>query len=500
MKGLNMNYFLDIEYVIIKTTRINVNIKMSSIKSKRFQSAKIIISESVMVLAVVVTVVVLAFVVSGYWLNADFEVERQGMLQISSVPTGAHISIDQETLSWLSVTNTSKVLSSGEHVITLTKDGYDTWTKTINITEGLLYRLHYPRLFLANRLAESVSDIGATNRIAVSPDRSRAVLINNTSEWSLMELNSESPRRSSIDISKLFPEIIVNDDTHIGFFSGEVIEASWDGIGAHLLLKIKKADTIEWVILDVDNPERSINLTKEFGADFDHIEIYDRSANNLLAVRNHNLHRINLSNKSISAVLVKNVIDFDHLGDEIFFSAQHDANLAETGQYYIGHLKGDNEIEDLKQFPSPAKIVVSKFYENTYITTLVENDVIMYRYDGKKSEENLRQTLSFSPDHIQVGHHGEFIIFSKDNTIATLDMEANLVREWKVDGETFGWLDNDMVYSIHDASLIVYDYDSLNRRELSHNVSAHYPVFITDDKWMYYVSDGTLTREWLIER
>ena len=473
----------------MKTTRINVNNKMNLKKSKRFQSAKIIISELIMVLVVAITVVVLAFIVSGYWLNADFEVERQGMLQI-----------DQESLSWLSVTNTSKVLSSGEHTILLTKDGYDTWSKTVNISEGLLYRLHYPRLFLLNRSAEPVLDIGATNRIVVSPDHTRAVLANNTSEWSLVELGSESLKQSMLDISNLFPGITVNEDTHKGLFSGEIINANWDSAGSHLLLKIKIADIVEWVILDVDNPDRSINISKEFGADFDHIEILDRSANHLLAIRNHNLHRIDLSNKSVSAVLVENIITFDHLGNEIIFSAQYDINSSEPEGYYIGSLKGDNEISELKQFAMPIKVVVNKFYEDTYITALSGNNVVIFQYDGKGCKENLHQTLSFSPDQIKVGYHGEFIIFSRDNTIATLDMESNSVREWATDGENFGWLDSDMIYSVHDASIIVYDYDGLNRRVLSHNVSMHYPVTITDDKWMYYVSDGVLIREWLVER
>ena len=100
-------------------------------RAKRRQSAKIIISETIMVLAVVITVTMLAFIVSGYWLNSDFKVERNGLLQISSVPTGADIYIDGDS-SWLQRTNTSKVLSSGEHSVKLTKDGYDSWQKTIN--------------------------------------------------------------------------------------------------------------------------------------------------------------------------------------------------------------------------------------------------------------------------------------------------------------------------------------------------------------------------------
>ena len=124
----------------------------------RRQNRRVIISEIIMVVAVIVTAGILALVVSGYWLNADFEVERQGMLQISSVPTGANVEVDGES-SWLQRTNTSKVVASGEHTIVLTKDGYDSWSKTVNVNEGLLYRLHYPRLFLLDRTAEDVYEV-----------------------------------------------------------------------------------------------------------------------------------------------------------------------------------------------------------------------------------------------------------------------------------------------------------------------------------------------------
>ncbi len=151
-------------------------------RAKRRQSAKIIISETIMVLAVVITVTILAFIVSGYWLNSDFKVERNGLLQISSVPTGADIYIDGDS-SWLQRTNISKVLSSGEHSVKLTKDGYDSWQKTINGSEGLLYRIHYPRLFLQNRTPESLLDITGTTLATTSPDHNSLILINNTTEF-----------------------------------------------------------------------------------------------------------------------------------------------------------------------------------------------------------------------------------------------------------------------------------------------------------------------------
>ena len=128
-----------------------------------------------------------------------------------------------------------------------------------------------------------------------------------------------------------------------------------------------------------------------------------------------------------------------------------------------------------------------------YITTLQNNQLSLY----KKVDFNHIQDyeLSFSPDNIKVGHNGECIAMHSGNQLATLDMETYSVREWHTDGENFGWLDNDMVYSVAQGELFVYDFDGLNRRMLAKNVSSYFPVTITDNKWLYYFSDGSLVRE-----
>lgn len=474
---------------------------MSSMKSKRLESIKIIVSESIMVLVVIVTVVVLAFVVSGYWLNSDFKVERQGMLQVSSIPTGASVSIDSEKPSWLFVTNTSKILSSGEHTIELTKAGYDTWSKTITISEGLLHRLHYPRLFLKERTSESVAAINNAITATVSPDRNRLVLINNTPEWTLVELDAETPKYTKIDISKLFPNLKTGDGAKRMAFLDEITVVDWNSDNSRFLFRGKTSEgSEEWVLLDVDNLEKSINITKEFGADFDSIKILNHSADTLLATRNSNLHKIDLSHKSVSSVLVKNVIDFDHLGNEVVFSAHlEDDDMHNNKQYYVGIFKiGDAEIKELKQSPFPLGVAISKFYDETYIATTFKNEVAVYQKNNNSYKEILNQSLNIEPIKIKVGHHGEFFVFSRDNNIATLDMESKTTREWQTEG-IFGWLDDDMIYSIKDSNLVIYDYDGFNRRELSSGVSSHFPVTITDDKWLYYVSDRSLVRELIVK-
>ena len=83
----------------------------------------------------------------------------------------------------------------------------------------------------------------------------------------------------------------------------------------------------------------------------------------------------------------------------------------------------------------------------------------------------------------------------KEGQVAIFDMEIMGLKEWQLDSPEYGWLDSNMLYSVKNGQLIVYDFDGLNRRELSNNVSALFPVTITDNKWLYYFSDNTLIRE-----
>ena len=464
-------------------------------RTKRRQSVKVIISEIIMVVTVILTVTILALLVSGYWLNADFTVERQGLLQISSIPDGATVSIDGIESSWLQRTNTSKILSSGEHTITLTKEDYDSWSKTINISEGLVYRIHYPRLFLNDRIPEDMLDTSGTTLASVSPDHSYLLLINNTTEWSLINLDSEKIEPTKLDISKLFSSVSLAADANKGLFTGEIVDISWDYDGNHALFQVKSNDTTEWVLLDVKDVKKSINLTRDFGGSFTEIQILDDSSNNLLAIQNGNLHKIDLPGKSLSTVLVENIINFDHYnGNEIIFSAKNTDSENSTKPYYIGLIKiGDDKITTLNQTSVPARVTLSKFYEDKYITTLEDNLVTLYKKDGFEKLSDFE--LSFTPNKMKVGHSGEFITMSLDNNIATLDMESTSIREWQPDNTNFGWIDNDMIYAINNNQLIVYDYDGLNRRVISTNVSSHFPAAITNNKWLYYFNNDSLVRE-----
>lgn len=457
-------------------------------KRAKRQSLRIIFSEFVMFLAVVSMVVVLGFVVSGYWINGDLKVERQGMLQINSIPTGLNITIDDELLRFQR-TNSSKILSSGEHTVLLSKEGYDTWTKTVTIREGLLYRLNYPYLFRQEREKEDVYDATGTTFATVSPNRNLILLVNKTTNWTLINLDSTTIKPIAVDISKAFSSVSLATGAASGLFTGEILATEWDNANEHILFKVKNGENIEWVLLNVRNAAKSVNLTREFASNFEDVRILDSSASNLLAMRNGNLHKVDVESRQISAILASGVIHYDYYDNEIIYSTEEKINLLKLG---------DEKATPIEELEAPATLLLSKFYEDKYITVIRDLEVIVYKKDDLT--EVARADLSFAPNYYKVGHDGDFIFLRNGSQLATFDMEALALKEWSPESEKFGWITNYMIYTVKNNELIVYDYDGLNRRSISTNVSAHFPVTITNNRWMYYFNDDGLVREWLIPR
>lgn len=447
----------------------------------RRQSLRVIASEVIMVITVIITVVILALLVSGYWLNSNFEVERQGMLQIHSTPTGANISVDGDS-PWFQRTNTSKVLPSGAHEVVLTKDGYDSWSKTVVVSEGLLYRVDYPRLFLLEREKSVFYDTAAVTFATISPDRNSILIVNNTTNWELLKLNSDEPNATPLDISKL---TAFTGATKEKLFTSEIISANWDSNCEHILFELRDATgATEWVLLDVKNPAKSINITREFAINFSELRIFDNSANNLIGVSDGTLRKIDVNGRQISAPIATGVEHYDFFESDIIYSTADAVYLTKLNR---------TDPPTLVANVGSARPYLSRFYDDKYITLITENSFSLLKKED--FSEVISSALSFSPTNIKIGQGGSFIFMQQDLDVTVLDMETLSVVNWTLDSPTYGWLDGNMVYTVSEGTLIVYDYDGLNRRELSHDVSSHFPVSITDNKWLYYFSDGAILRE-----
>ena len=113
-----------------------------------------------------------------------------------------------------------------------------------------------------------------------------------------------------------------------GLFTGKIISADWDSANEHVLFKVENGASYEWALINIKDPAKSVNLTREFATNFSNVKIFDNSASNLLVVRNGNLHKIDVGARQISAVLIENISDFDFYDSEIVFVSDDHVGLS----------------------------------------------------------------------------------------------------------------------------------------------------------------------------
>ncbi|MBR3368477.1 PEGA domain-containing protein [Candidatus Saccharibacteria bacterium] len=477
---------------------------VEAIKERRKKRAlKVFVTEGLMVLAVILLVVFTTLVAIGYNVKPgeDWTIERTGLVQIQTKPTGANITVDGETIfGW---TNMSRSMTEGEHEIILSRDGYDTWKKKISVMAGLYHRLDYPRLFLTEKKIETFEEIPEGYVFSFAKDGNIALLYSNEkTTWEIYEINNDKPKAKEFSVKDLFTPVLEGEVD-----SGVKIEA-WSGNSEKVLVSRNN----EWILLDVKRPEKSVNLSKKYGMKFSTVEIANDSANVLYAISDGGLRKIDVNDEKISSVLVQNVKMFDNLKLDLAYIGDDDGD----GEMEFGLLRDEEKIEAKikwnkpdsleidsekiknKEFLAPKHIKmmrISEYYGEYYLNLVSdENEWAVFRTEKMFDEDNRFDFVFYEkydeePRDLAVRGDGEIFVldFSDNKQIFDVEIE-NVVKI-----TTFlnaKWLDEHVIYDISsEGVLTVADFDRGNQRKMTENALPGAEVKISkNDKWMYFVS------------
>ncbi len=471
---------------------------MDKERKKRLQTVRLIITEILMVAAVVVTVIVLTFVAMGYNVDKNGELNQSGLAQIKSMPSGATVTIDDETL--LLHTNTSRMLDAGSHHVKLERDGYLSWEKDITITSGVLLKLDYPRLFLKERSPETVREFkNDFEFFSISKDRNQILYaIYNDPVNSSQNLNL----KDSLTKRPLFTLLNIRGDdvteTTLDFSEilkyREIINISWSNSNDYILLETKNHDKTEWLFLNLKNPENSYNLTSDYGLNFSNMEFMGQSNERLIAIENGNLRTISISEHNMSEALAKNVKAFGY----------NDSNLVYlTNENALYLLSEDSNNILIRKFPaeSTIKFLISSYLDRKYVAFFENNRFYVYSNNTFPTKDAgldtfdiaLESDIDFTPDNFYIWSENEFLVATKDNKIALFDAELDRLSRYDVEGNFHYFLDDYLIGTIKDDKLIVYDFDGTNRHELASATGLS--TIAKNNKYLYYQNGRTITRE-----
>lgn len=450
-------------------------------KKKRQQTIRLVMTEILMVLAVICSVFILLAVVSGWRINKDLTIEQYGQVDIRSYPTGASVIIDDEPQA-LTLTNTSKMLTEGKHKIVLQREGFDSWEKTVTVTPGWAVRLYYPKLFLTERESETALELGDLEFMTAAPNHDSLLYAEKDSKtWKWVSVRGNSIDNRDVDLA--------------GFVDGNISKMVWANDSERILVQTDN----EWVLVNLVNPKESVKLNATYAADgekFEKILFANSSGDRIWALKNKKIYAISLSSKEKAKSLISGVEDFAADDQELMYLGETEGDE----QYIYLYHEGDKEPYRLQKVEQGVKVrmAMSSYTDGKFIAIAQNDNLQVYGansyptvsggdWDGKVI---VMDELGLMPDaDALVSRNKEFMVFCEGEKMAVFDAELTEVYRYEYPSKEVMWVDDFMLASVVDGRLAVRDFDGTNVRELATDALANYaPTITANDRWLYYVA------------
>ena len=271
-------------------------------QSPRKRKLLLYFTYGVMTTAVALISTICIFLVLGYRLDLKSgDVEQGALLQFRSFPSGATITLDRETLSF--VTPGKRGVDAGEHTVTMQLDGYKTWQKTINVKASELRWLNYARLVPETIRTTATKEFPSISDAVPSPDK----------KWFLIQPAADKPEFTLVDLrddeKPVFSQLVLpptsytqkDDQTH--HFSLE----EWDFGARYALIKHVTGDATEYLRIDRTDIDNTVNVSSKLGINISDIHFSGTSGSVFYALENGSVRRLDSGAGTISQPLVKDV-------------------------------------------------------------------------------------------------------------------------------------------------------------------------------------------------
>lgn len=476
---------------------------------KRAKLALRFFTYGVMTLATIILTALAIFYAMGYRFNRDtLSFVQGGLVQFNSVPAGATIVIDGRAQSYKTPGRAN--LGPGQHTIGLQLDGYRSWQKTVDLGPGQLLWLNYTRLIPNSVTTVPLKSFDKMHALMASPDR----------RWLAIQQRAGSPRLTIVDTGDernlKYDDITIPDSklTKVGGKLGAFTLVEWDLGSRYLLIHHHAKKINEWLRVDRTAPENTINLTQQFRSSLGDVHFAGPNSNQLYAITDKVLRRLDVPAGSMSAALVTGVKQYSVYGDgSIAFVAERNATAGNsaTKQQIAGIYRRDKEV-DVETIATgvPVKIAFGEYANHVYLAIYKGKTSIQILRDP--SPANIKDISQFAalevgqaPSQMMFSNNGRMVVAGANNQITTYDLEIGATYKSMLSFlsqkpvRPLNWLDDYYLWSDNGDRLRIVEFDGQNDREIT-SLSAGFSVSLSETgKTLFSIGQNGITNKYFLQ-
>ena len=460
------------------------------------QTIKQVLIYVMMTLSVVMIVFVLVLFMLGYRFNrTEGTIEQGGLVQLGSIPSGAMLTVDAARLS--ATTSTKTTLAPGEHAITMSRKGYHTWQKTVDVKRGSILWLNYARLIPTDLPVETVASLPGVTSSEAAPNR----------KWYALTTEKTAPTITLVDMSADTPQIdtlTLPDATYTkpDDAANQSFQLSaWDSSSRYVLVKHIYEDKTEWIVADTEDIAKSKNVTTIFDVAIEHIQFSPSNSHILYALMGGDVRKIDSEAATISAPLVRGVAEFSIFDKStIVYTTTIDAT---TRSRSVGYRNDNADTSRVIRTYSddglvPLHIVLDKYYNQTYVAIAYGSTVELLSGSLPRSDSNDPLSLTAvatmaTPEPIHFFSSktdGRFYIAQHGNSYSVYDLELQKATTTTLRGDVaptsaLRWFDGYRVMNGLDGKLRIYEFDGANQHDLMPIVPDQHPALTANNRYVY---------------
>lgn len=448
-----------------------------------------------MTVSVISLVTVLVFVMRGYQFNEDQgQIVQGGLVQFDSVPSGANVTIDGAEFK--SYTPSKTIIASGQHTITMNREGYMTWQKTVDVMPGGILWLNYARLIPYNLDSVSVADFSQVSSTTVSKDQKTMAIKEIASDGGiqLADLTGEKVKMTKIEIPSNIYTKPTSGKTHA--FS----LVNWSHDSRYIIVNHTFNDNKqEWIIVDSKDVGASQNITQLLDIDASKVVFSGNNNKILYALIGTDVRLIDLNKATISRPLVANVAEFSIYDDStVVFTS---TISSETKKRSVGFYKeGTEKAQIIRNYAgsasTPFKLAIGKYYSDTYFAIAEGEKIEILKGDINNpsvAQQVDTETIAGGAEYLSIVTDGRFVIAQNGATYVTHDLESSKSATTLLKGKSavtkeLRWIDNYSVVSDRDGVARLYEFDGTNQHDIMPVVSGLDVTLSPNSTYLYGIS------------
>ncbi len=448
--------------------------------------------------ALILTTVILLYRANGFGLK-DGQVIQNGLIFVSSKPTGAEIYVNGEKRE--ESTNVRLLMPAGQYAFELRKDGYRPWKRAINIEGGSVARFDYPLLFPTKIESTAVKKYDIKPALVTQSPDQRWLVVQAGAAYNIFDVyDLTKPDKAPVVLT--VPESISKlKGTH----SWKVLE--WANDNSHFLLQhiTDEAGKVnsEYVLVNRENPANSVNLTNTLGTNPAKLELRDKKHDKYLLYSDveRKLYTASISEPQ-PELLLDHVFGYKSHGEDVVLYATDQG--APAGKAVIKLREGSKNYT-IRQVAGGAQYTldVARYDGDWYIVAGApsENRTYVYKNPAGSLSSKPDQALvpvqvlkAANPQYIAFSGNARFVVVQGGQQFSVYDAETEKGYNYTVDTAidaaqpNAAWMDSYRLTFSSSGQAVVFDFDKTNEETLVASDASYRPYFDRDFKALYTIA------------